>query len=189
MSVQWEILRDTLSKEVTKGQSLYAILDSAREIDIAYWLLESKDVEYVSLYKGRKEEPIWDAAPYLVSCPSDSQIFRWILAKGWGHSWGVFLTSTANLETLCAHLQQFLLVKTEDDKEFHFRFYDPRVLRVFSTTCTADEIRQFFGPVTRFLMESEQPNHLVRQTVSVQGLRQEEISLAAAAQSNTSPNP
>lgn len=186
MSEAWEIIRDALEREVPRGQQLFAILDSAREIDIAYRLLQAKDVEYISLYKGRREEPIWDAAPYLVRCDADSQLFQWILEKGWGNSWGIFLISAAALEALCAHFQQFLLIKTEDDREFYFRFYDPRVLRVFSPTCTPEELKQFFGPVTRFLMEDDPPGTLVRQTLSRNALRQERISPAPVPLSGSS---
>jgi hypothetical protein len=180
----WEIIRDALKREVPGDQQLYAILDSAREIDVAYRLLQAKDLHYVSLYKGRREEPIWDAAPYLVQCDPDSQLLRWIIVKGWGNSWGIFLTSAAALEVLCAHFQQFLLIKAEDDRELYFRFYDPRVLRVFSPTCTSEELKQFFGPVTRFLMEGDRPDTVVRQTVGPHGLRQENISIATVIQTS-----
>ncbi len=35
-----------------------------------------------------------------------------------------------------------------------FRFYDPRVLRAYLPTCTAEEIAQFFGPISHFAAES-----------------------------------
>ncbi len=38
-----------------------------------------------------------------------------------------------------------------------FRYYDPRVLRVYLPTCLAPELRTVFGPVRRFLLESEDP--------------------------------
>lgn len=164
MPEQWEKVSSALARETPAQQSLYAILDSAREIDIAYRLLNSKDIEYVSLFKGRREEPIWDAAPYLVRCDSDSLFFRWILEKGWGNSWGVFLTSASLLEQLYSHFQQFLLIRTEEDKELYFRFYDPRVLRLFLPTCNPDQISQFFGPISSFLVEGEQSSILVRCT-------------------------
>ena len=35
-----------------------------------------------------------------------------------------------------------------------FRYYDPRVLRVYLPTCTPDELEMLFGPIERFWMES-----------------------------------
>ena len=60
------------------------------------------------------------------------------------------------------HLRHFLEVQLPDGKQVYFRFYDPRVLRVFLPTCTADEINQFFGPIKQYLMEDEKPDKLLQ---------------------------
>jgi len=49
------------------------------------------------------------------------------------------------------------MVKTEDGEQLYFRFYDPRVLRVFLPTCDERQLRDFFGPIDYFLCESEEP--------------------------------
>ncbi len=36
-----------------------------------------------------------------------------------------------------------------------FRYYDPRVLRIFLPTCTPAELREFFGPLSRLYAEAE----------------------------------
>ena len=36
-----------------------------------------------------------------------------------------------------------------------FRYYDPRVLSLYLPTCNAEEVTSLFGPVSRFLMESD----------------------------------
>jgi len=144
---------ETLFGAVREGESLYAILDAARNIDIAFQLQNIPNVEYVSLYKGRKEEPMWDAAPYLVRCARDSEFFNWAIERGWGDSWGIFLVSRSNLEDLCKHFQEFLVVQDEDGKQMYFRFYDPRVLPLFLSTCTRGESVEFFGPVNRVFLE------------------------------------
>ena len=53
------------------------------------------------------------------------------------------------------HFRQFLRVRDEAGREFFFRFYDPRVLRVYLPTCNSEELRTFFGPVELFSMEGE----------------------------------
>ena len=55
-----------------------------------------------------------------------------------------------------------MLVKTEDGEELYFRFYDPRVLRIFLPTCDESQIRELFGPIEYFLMEDEDPEHAIR---------------------------
>jgi hypothetical protein len=48
-----------------------------------------------------------------------------------------------------------LTVKDEDDRWLYFRFYDPRVLRVIIPACTPEESANFFGPISRFVMEGD----------------------------------
>jgi hypothetical protein len=49
------------------------------------------------------------------------------------------------------------MVQTEDKEELYFRFYDPRVLRIFLPTCDEDQLNEFFGPVDYFVCEDEDP--------------------------------
>jgi hypothetical protein len=81
---------------------------------------------------------------------------EWLLQNGWGQSWGVFLTLRVQtpLEQLRRHFQSLLLAQVENEPHhYYFRFYDPRVLRVFLETCTLEQAQQFFGPVRSFLCE------------------------------------
>ncbi len=43
----------------------------------------------------------------------------------------------------------------------YFRFYDPRVLRIFLPTCDRSQILEFFGPVKIFICEDEDPEHIL----------------------------
>jgi hypothetical protein len=49
------------------------------------------------------------------------------------------------------------MIKTEDDQQLYFRFYDPRVLRIFLPTCDENQLREFFGPIEQFICEDEDP--------------------------------
>ena len=42
-----------------------------------------------------------------------------------------------------------------DGTPLYFRYYDPRVLRIFLPTCSAAQLKQMFGPVDAFLAESD----------------------------------
>jgi len=50
-------------------------------------------------------------------------------------------------------------VQDAKGKDMYFRFYDPRVLRVFLPTCTPEELSDFFGPIAGFLIESAERGH------------------------------
>ena len=76
------------------------------------------------------------------------------------------------------HLRHFLEVKLPDDTQVYFRFYDPRVLRVFLPTCTPDDTNQFFGPmIQNYLVEDESSDQLLRFVNTGQGSQKMMIPL------------
>lgn len=161
-----EELRSTLQNRAeADAANLFAILDAARSKDI-FSRLQRFTSGWVSLYRGEPEESLVEVAPYLVQM-HDSGILQWFLAEGWGNSWGLFLTSTQTLEQVRRHFRHFLLVRDEDGKQMYFRFYDPRVLRIYLPTCTAAETRRFFGPIRTFFMESDGGFELVEFSIPV----------------------
>jgi len=139
--------------EEDKGQ-LFAILDAARTEEILAHIAKG-EVQSESLFKGKKEEQLFDVSPFLVVCKADTELFAWLTSEAWAQSVGIFFTSSDSFENLFTHFQQFLTVQEEGGGDMYFRFYDPRVLRVYLPTCTAQEIRTFFGNVSRFMVESE----------------------------------
>ncbi len=134
-----------------------AIIDAARifgEMDTAQKLQSN----FLSLFMGQSEELLSSVAPYLFPFQINTEFGSWLLEKGWGHSWGMFIQTTSSLEELRKHFRKFLMVRTEDGKELYFRFYDPRVLRIFMPTCDEQQLKEFFGPVTYYAMEDEDPS-------------------------------
>jgi hypothetical protein len=136
------------------GQPVFAVLDAARE-DRLPAFLQAYGVEHASLYEGEGGDELKDVAPYLALLPKSSQLWPLLMKEGWGKSWGVYLNSDADMASIRDHLRRFLTVKDEDGRMMYFRFYDPRVLRVFFPTCTPEESRALFGPISRFVMEGE----------------------------------
>lgn len=135
----------------------FALLDAARDSRVRAFILEhAPDAE--SLYAGIDLD-LAEVAPYLVPLPGR---LTSLMPLAWGNSWGVFVKSDATLPELRRHFRQFLMVQLEDGEEVYFRFYDPRVLRVFLPTCTPSEWEQFCGPVHAFVLESETAGELVR---------------------------
>src|SRR5215467_1391003 len=136
------------------NQHVFAVLDSAREASIPAELKRSA-LEFSSLYKGEPEETLSQVAPYLVRLDPKSEFTGWLLTNGWRNSWGIFFVSAASLEELRRHFRHFLLVRDEGRRELYFRFYDPRVLRVFLPTCTGSQAKRFLGPVKAYVIEAE----------------------------------
>ncbi len=140
---------------------LYVVLDAARSADIPA-LLATHDECAVSLYQEKEPAQLGDYAPYLVELDPDSPLLEAIVSQGWGESWGMFLWSARPLRAVRRHLRRFLVVKTEDGCKMYFRFYDPRVLRIFLPTCTVRQLRELFGPIDTFLVEGADPATLLR---------------------------
>lgn len=161
-------------------QPLFAILDAARDIRILALLLHYKE-ECQSLYEGTEGATLAQVAPYLVRLAKDSRLLDALVKEGWGKSWGVYLTSASDLLEVRRHLRHFLQVRLPDGEQVYFRFYDPRVMRVFLPTCTAEETVQFFGPIKRYVMESEEPDKLWEFTTSGRGAVKKVVPLMPAA--------
>jgi hypothetical protein len=132
------------------GRPTFALLDAARDPGVLAFIAEY-GLQSRCLYAGHDQE-LLDYAPYIVSLSPD-QITA-LVARAWGDSWGVFLKSDADIPTLRRHFRKFLMVELETGEEVYFRFYDPRVLRVFLPTCDENQWREFFGPISTFAMES-----------------------------------
>ena len=134
--------------------SLHAVLDAARSARILR-LLHDSGARFESLYEGLQGEAMRDVAPHVVALPPDGDLLRRLVREGWGGAWGIFLTADTNLIALRTHLRKFLRVKLPDKDVVYFRYYDPRVLRVFLPTCDDIQRKELYGPISSFYMETE----------------------------------
>jgi hypothetical protein len=117
--------------------------------------------EFVCLYRGELAPDLAQVAPYLVQLAPQADFTNWVLTQGWGKHWGVFAATAGDLAAMRGHLRRFLMVYDPKGKPVYFRFYDPRVLRVFLPTCNGEQLAEFFGPVTSFVMEGEEPETIL----------------------------
>lgn len=132
----------------------YAVLDAARSERVLP-VLRASGGRFESLYEGWKAQELAEVAPYLVALPAATPLWDALLREGWGDAWGVFLHGALPFEDLRRHLRRFLRVRAEDGRRMLFRWYDPRVLRVYLPTCTDEERRAFHGPVRAFVTEDD----------------------------------
>ena len=136
------------------GAHTYAVLDGASCEDLLGKLAEFHP-ESVCLYTGELGPDVREVAPYLVLLPEGHPFAEWLLVEGVGKHWGVFARSPANLQAMRKHFRTFLLVKSPEGRTLYFRYYDPRVLRMYLPTCSAPELRAVFGPVTSYVVEAK----------------------------------
>lgn len=141
---------------------VYALLDRARDRRIKAMIRLSR-LEYCCLYGGRLSPVLERAAPYLVHLTPRASFTRDLIGMGWGQSWGILtvVPPDCSMQQQRRHFRTLLRVQTEEGRTLLFRFYDPRVLRIYLPTCTADEAALMFGPIPRLLAESEDAAHLL----------------------------
>ncbi len=138
----------------TERSSVYAVLDGARDERI-YGAVNGSHLLLECLYSGDLPWQLQMTAPYIVQLEKDDRLTQQILDQGWGKSWGIFFRSNAGFKELRKHLRRFLRVRDESGRRLIFRFYDPRVLRVYLPSCSAVEAATFFGRIDGFVMEAE----------------------------------
>ena len=135
----------------------YLLFDAARAESNLYTAIEQNPI-HKSLYRGSAEEYLEGVAPFLFTITANTPFASWYFQEGWSQSWGTLIFSNDTFEHIHFHFRKFLMIKTEDDQQLYFRFYDPRVLRIFLPTCDEKQLKEFFGPVEQFICEDEDPD-------------------------------
>ena len=129
----------------------YALLDTAR---LGYEITAAQAINpnHVSLYRGPEDPQMTDMAPMLLWYETNDPFDQW-LNQHWGDAQGIGIVTSVPPDELRKHLRRFLLVATDDGQQLYFRYYDPRILKVFLPTCDQEQIRTFFGPVETYEVE------------------------------------
>lgn len=176
------MIKEELAKSVAdivfseEAMNVFAILDGASIPD----LLQSfhrHQPECVCLYRGELKPDIASVAPYLVHLQAGTPFVDWLIRNGWGQHWGVFVLAESNLVSMRKHFRKFLRVHNDQGKPLLFRYYDPRVLRVYLPTCNSEELATMFGPIDGYRLEDENPNTLVGFRFVAGALEQKKIEL------------
>jgi hypothetical protein len=131
---------------------LYGIIDAASD-DRLYDCLRQES-QQTCLFAGELAPEIQRASPHIVRLFQGSALLRLWDEEGWGRNWGIRCTSDSSLREVRKHFRHFLEVQMPDGKPVLFRFYDPRVWRVYLPTCTPRELAYWFTEVKEFVCEA-----------------------------------
>ncbi|HLJ50218.1 MAG TPA: DUF4123 domain-containing protein [Bryobacteraceae bacterium] len=176
MSDKVDVIREALFRD--DGGSIYAVLDGASVPNLLKEL-QAHEAEYICLFRGELKPDMAEVAPYLIGLPPKGSFTEWLLGQGWGKHWGVFVEAHSDIRAMRQHFRGLLTVYDPTAKPMLFRFYDPRVLRVFLPTCTAEELNSLFGPLSAYFMEDEDPAKMLRFRKRQDALDKKEINLEA----------
>ena len=160
-------------------EHVYAVVDAARDNELAVAARSRFGLRLHTLFEGELAQYLDHAAPHLIPVRLDCEYVE-LWAEHLGRSAGILLLTNADTDALRAHLRRMFVVTDEHGEEYFFRFYDPRVLRVYLPTCTVEEGHDFFGPIRRILVESERPGMILRYEVDHRGVKGVEGPLRTA---------
>jgi hypothetical protein len=138
--------------------SLYALLDACDEPRVPQQA-RALGARAFSLYQDTPDADLWAIGPYLAWV--DSATLEWIQSSLWGAPWGIFAISAAGLDALGNHFRKFVHVRSPENEDWYFRFYDPRVIGGFLPTCDASGLAGFFGPITTFAWTDQTTREVV----------------------------
>jgi hypothetical protein len=161
------------------SRSVWMIIDGARDRRIYSDLMNSHLI-YSCLYSGNLPDQVEAAAPHLVQLEFEDKSTRDLIRRSWGEAWGVFLRCDARMDRLRRHLRTLLTVRTWSGEQLLFRYYDPRVLRVYLPTCNSDELKTVFGPIQQFFTEAESGETLTSFQVTNGRLLQQNLDVFGA---------
>lgn len=150
-----------LSQFATLSTPLYCLLDAACDQTIPSLLALAQE-QRQCLYDGQSSVELADWAPYLIKLAPDAPFTKALLDLGWSKGWASYFVSSAAFDDIRHHFRKFLMVQVQGGEELYFRFYDPRVLRDFLPTADPGEAAVFFGPVSEWLIEAEDPAVMLR---------------------------
>jgi hypothetical protein len=155
----------------------FALLDGAGIPNLLDKLYGTAGLEFECLYSGELEDGIAEAAPYIARLRPDTDFANWVLG-GWGEHRNMFVQVQEDvaLPLLRRHFRKLNTVYGPEARPLVFRYYDPRVMRMYMSTATQEEIKTIFGPVSRYVMErprrggvtvSERDGELAQEVFSV----------------------
>jgi hypothetical protein len=167
-SLAQSILLDALYRD---GEPVYAVLDALKDARIPVFLDAS----------GERHARIDDAnplSPYLAVVPPKSRLLDVLVKDGWNQGWGFYFTARIGFEDAVYHWRSFLTLRNQNGQAVNFRFWDPRVLRAIVPVMEPEEAGAFFGLLSRFIVEGENPGTALEFSLGPRGAQRQTLVLA-----------
>jgi Domain of unknown function (DUF4123) len=138
-------------------EALFVLVDTSLNAEVGQYLNDARNRDLHPCKSLAGADVVGDH-PWLVQVPSDGQWLEWLIRNGWGKGWLTFLTSSQPFPFVYHHFRNLWLQTKGVGKGTGLRFYDPRVLRVLLPECSHEQATRMFGPVTKFIVESQLPH-------------------------------
>ena len=128
--------------------NVYAVIDGASCPELRFKIYnlaqEGYALESCCLWSGKLEPDLEEVAPYLVKLPQDHPFTDLLITEGWDNHWNIFVESGLEFKALRKLVRKLLLVKSPEGENLVFRFYDPRVMSIFTPTVEGEQATELF---------------------------------------------
>ena len=104
------------------------------------------------MFNGELPEELRAVSPHLVRL-TDNELSRWIVTNCWNKSWGIFIASSIPTPSVRLHFRKISKASASGGQKLFFRYFDPRVLRVFLPTCSPFQLKQIIGDLDCIYLE------------------------------------
>jgi hypothetical protein len=151
-------------------ETVFAVLDPLRDARIPAFL-DASGEQFIPLDDGLR------VAAYVVELPPDARLLDVLIKDGWSRGWGFYCTSLGALDDICAHFRNFITLYTSTGTPLTFRFWDPRMLRASVPAFLPREAVDFFGPLTRMVVEGEKAEVAVEYSLGPRGAKHQSLVL------------
>lgn len=153
---------------------MYMLYDTALNGLYSLNLLQKAYTANHSLFKGTKDEHLFDVAPYLFTI--DDRFFYNLTDPHISLKAIVAIETSMADTVLLSHLQQFIY-QQQDGRQQYYRFWDARVLVRFLTGNTYDQLAPFFDEINNFYVPDLEKVAANRYTLKRGKLQIDNISL------------
>jgi hypothetical protein len=160
------------------GGDVYAVLDGAVVKQLPDYF-EDRDAPFACLFPGETDPLVLTRAPWLVRAEPGGEIMAWILQEGWARNWGMFtiVPRDTPFDAVLDHFRKFLQVRLPDERLVFFRFYDPRVQRLFLPSCDAAQAAEVFALPIAWICESDGGDALLVHTATGGAVKTSRVGL------------
>lgn len=139
--------------------SCFAALSAAGDEQLIDRLYDAEPpLDFECLFGDEVTDEIAYAAPYLVRLEAESDFGQWVFSRI-GHDDHSAVIAVVPAETdlsaLRRHFRKLNFIESAEGEKRLFSYYIPSTLRLFAPVCDVKQLRQLFGPVVYFIIQSD----------------------------------
>jgi hypothetical protein len=153
------------------SEVLFAILDPAVDPSLHAHAVRLEPHRARCLFQGKLHPEVKAVSPHLLELAADDPLAAAWATTGRGANWGVMIESSAGLHKVWRRVRHFTQATLPDGTgPLLFRFWDPRVFRVYAPLIEPDQVGEWFQDIDAWRAETEDGQGWLRYTAGPGGV-------------------